>query len=94
MGYDPELDTSPELDPEAASYYLALIGVLRCMVELGKVDIITKVSLLSSHIVLHREGHLYSDVQVVTHVGQRYNLRLVCDSTYPERDHNVFKKCY
>ena len=22
MGYDPELDTNPELDPDAASYYL------------------------------------------------------------------------
>ena len=27
--HDPELDTSPELDPDAASYYLMLIGILR-----------------------------------------------------------------
>ena len=49
MGYDPLLDTSPELDPDAASYYLTIIGVLRGMIKLGIIDIITEVSLLSSH---------------------------------------------
>ena len=33
MGYDPELDTSPELDPDTASYYLTIIGILRWMIE-------------------------------------------------------------
>ena len=42
MGYDPQLDTSPELDLDAASYYLIIIGILKWMIELGKVDIITK----------------------------------------------------
>ena len=27
MGYDPELDTSQELDPNAASYYLTIIDI-------------------------------------------------------------------
>ena len=35
MGYDPELDISPKLDPDAASYYLTIIGILRWMIELG-----------------------------------------------------------
>ena len=34
MDYDPELDTSPELDPDAACYYLMIIGFLRWMIEL------------------------------------------------------------
>ena len=29
MGYDPEMDNSPELDPDAVSYYLTIINVLR-----------------------------------------------------------------
>ena len=29
MGYDPELDTSPELDSDSASYCLTVIGILR-----------------------------------------------------------------
>ena len=28
IGYDPELDTSPELNLDAASYYLTAIGIL------------------------------------------------------------------
>ena len=29
MDYDPELDISPELDPDAVSYYLTVIDILR-----------------------------------------------------------------
>ena len=31
MGYDPELDISPALDPDQVSYYLTVISVLRCI---------------------------------------------------------------
>ena len=83
---------SPELDPDAVSYYLTVISILRMMIELGRINIITKVSLLSSHVALPREGHLDAVVHVMAHVGQRYYSRLVCDPLYPE-DHSVFKKC-
>ena len=56
MVYDPELNTSPELDPDAASHYLTIICIIRWMIKLGRIDIITKVSLLSSHIVLPVSG--------------------------------------
>ena len=57
MGYDPELDTSPELNPHMASHYLTIIHILRWMIEVGRIDIMTKVSLLLSHVALSREGH-------------------------------------
>ena len=41
--YAMEMDETPALDQELASWYQYLIGVLRCMVEIGIVDIITKV---------------------------------------------------
>ena len=69
MGYDPELDSIPELDPDAASYYLTVISIPRWMVELGRINVITKVSFLSSHISLPREGHLAAAVHVMAHVG-------------------------
>ena len=80
MGYDPEFDTSPELDPNAASYGLTVIGILRWKIELGRIDRITEVLLLSSHVGLPR-GHLDAAVHVMAHVGQRYNSRLVYDCT-------------
>ncbi|MFN9957522.1 MAG: hypothetical protein ACK55I_30820, partial [bacterium] len=37
--YRPELDVSPILGPDQASYYMSLIGILRWAVELGRIDI-------------------------------------------------------
>lgn len=56
--YWPEIDTSDELDNEDAAYYQSLVGVLRWMVELGRIDITCKVSMMLSHMALSREGHL------------------------------------
>ena len=50
MDYDPGLDTSPELDSDAVSYYRIIVGVLRWMIKLGQIYIITEMSLLSSHV--------------------------------------------
>ena len=57
--------------------YLTIIGILRWIIKLGRINIITKVSLLSSHVALLREGHLEAAINVLAHVGQRYNSRLV-----------------
>ena len=56
--YRPELDVSPELKDVDAAYYMSLIGILRWMVELGRVDICLECSVMSSHLALPREGHL------------------------------------
>ena len=67
--------------------------MLRWMIELGRINIITEVSLLSSHVALPREGHIDAAVHAMAHVGQKYNSRLVYDPLYPEIDYSVFKKC-
>ena len=72
MSCDPELDTSSELEPDAASYYLTA-SVIRWMIELGRIDIITKALILSSHVALLRKGHFNAAVYNMTYVGQRYN---------------------
>ena len=57
--YRPEIDISPELNATDAAYYQSLIGILRWMVELGRVDIMCmEVSMMSSSLALPREGHL------------------------------------
>ena len=56
--YEPELDTTPILNPELSSWYASLIGMLRWMVEIGQVDIITEVSKMASQMALPRKGHL------------------------------------
>ena len=57
-GYRPEMDDSCELKADGLQYYQDLVGVLRLIVELGRVDILLETSLMSSHLALPRLGHL------------------------------------
>ncbi len=53
-----EIDVSPELGEADASFFHSLIGVLRWIVELGRVDLDVEVSMLSSHLALPHEGRM------------------------------------
>ena len=55
-GYRPELDTSQELKHDVLQRYQELIGLLRWAVELGRVDILLKTALMSTHLALPRRG--------------------------------------
>ena len=57
-GWKPETDTTDELDEEDAHYYMQQIGVLRWLVELGRVDICTEVSMLAAFSACPRRGHM------------------------------------
>ena len=90
--YRPELDISPELSPEDASYYHSLIGILRWAVELGRIDICTEVSMMSSHLALPREGHLQQVFHIFAYLKCKHNSRIAFDPTYPEIDYEKFKR--
>jgi hypothetical protein len=49
--YRAEIDESPVLGPEMANYFQSQIGILRWCVELGRIDIITEVSMISTFFV-------------------------------------------
>ena len=66
--YRPELDSSPELDPPNTAYFQSLIGVLRWIVELGRVDICCEVSMLSSYLAMPRVGHLDTVLQIFAYL--------------------------
>ena len=51
------MDFSSELDENLTQYYQGLIGGLRWIAELGKLELMMPVSLLARHIVSPREGH-------------------------------------
>jgi hypothetical protein len=61
-------------------------------VELGRIDIITEVSMLSTHIFLPREGHLEAVLNVFAYLGLHHNDRVVFDPTYPSVDMGTFIK--
>jgi hypothetical protein len=91
-GYKPELDESPELDPTGANFYQSQIGILLCCVDLGRIDIITEVSMLSTYLCLSREGHLEAFFHVFEYLVLHHNARVVFDPTCPSVDMGTFIK--
>ena len=89
--YRPELDVSPELQPTDAAYYMSLIGMLRWIVELGRVDVCLECSMLSSHLALPREGHLYQLFQVFAYLKKYHNTEMVYDPSDPVIDEAAFE---
>ena len=88
IGYSPELDDSPELDPSLSSYYQSQIGILRWMVELGRIDMMTEVSMLASHLAMPRKGHVEANFHIYAYLKQMYNSKLAFGQTYPSIDMN------
>ena len=90
--YRPELDVSPELEPTDAAFYQSLIGVLRWMVEMGRIDITCEVSMMSSFVAMPREGHLQQLYHMFAYLKSHHNARLVFDPSYPEVNDEDFPK--
>ena len=66
--YRPELDTSVECSKEQTTLYQNIIGILRWVVELGRIDIAFEVSLLSRYLVQPRTGHLLQALHIVKYL--------------------------
>ena len=91
-GYRPEIDISPELGPQEASYFQSLIGVLCWMVELGRVDICTEVSMMSSCLAMPRRGHLDALFHAFVYLKKNHNAEMMFDPTEPEVDMKDFPR--
>ena len=83
LNYRPELDTTPELDPAEAAHYQSLIGILRWIIELGRMDISVEVSMLSSMLASPRDGHLEQTYHIFSYLKSHHNARLVFDPSIP-----------
>jgi hypothetical protein len=73
MGYEPELDETPALDPDRALYFQPIIGMMRWMRKIGRIEIATEVSLLSLHLAYPREGHHNAALHVIGYLQLKYN---------------------
>ncbi len=79
--YRPELDTTAELPESESSYFMSLIGILRWIVELGRIDICLEVSMMSSHMTFPREGHLHQLFHIFSYLRTHHNAEMVFDPT-------------
>ena len=92
-GYRPELDQSRELYAEQLNYFQGLIGVLRWICELGRLDILMPVSMLSQYLVSAREGHLEQVFHIFAYLKSHENSTMMFDDTEPDFDGRQFKEC-
>jgi hypothetical protein len=90
VDYAPSTDLSDILDPECSSFYQHHIGVVRWMVELGQIDIATKIFMLSSYLACPRKGHLENALHVMGYLKLKHNSQLIFDPTYPYIDQTAF----
>ena len=68
-----------------------MIGSLRWAVELGRVDILLEVDLMSKHVALPREGHLEQVLNIMGYLKTHKKIRLLFDCGYPTVDERWFK---
>ena len=88
--YRPELDESQELDTEGITMYQELMGILRWAVEIGRVDILTKLSMLSPYQAAPREGHLERLINIFAFIKKKPKLMLFFDPTIPRLEAKMF----
>ena len=86
----PELDDSEELNAEDQTFYQELIGILRWATEIGRVDILTEISLLSSYQASPRRGHLEQVIHFFAFLKKHPKLTLYFDAQEPRMDPSLF----
>eukprot|EP00957_Ditylum_brightwellii_P099210 7556468-Ditylum_brightwellii.AAC.1 len=92
VSYRPELEITPALSPVDSAYYQSLIGMLRWMVELGRIDICLEVSMMSIHQAMPREGHMAEVRGIFSHKRKYHNTELVFDPSNHVVDEIAFEQ--
>ena len=82
QSYRPELDLSVECSTAQITYYQNLIGVLRWIVELGRIDIAYEVAALSRFLVCPRTGHLQQALHMFKYLEIHKENDLAFDPLY------------
>jgi len=88
--YKPELDNSQPCSEEHASRFRQIIGILQWAVELGRLDILFEVSMMSQYQAESREGHMEALYLIVHYLKKNPFRRIVFDPQTVKVDDNVF----
>ena len=83
-GYHPAVDESTELDLDGINTYQELTIVLMWEIEIGRVDILLEVVLLSTHLTMPRKGHLGQVYHIFGYMNQSSIRRLLLDPKHPD----------
>ena len=89
--YRPESDISPELKSDGMQWYQEMIGALRWAVEIGRVDILHEVAVMSTYTAMPRLGHLEEVLHIFGYLKSHRKFRIMFDSGYPIFREGKFK---
>ena len=84
QSFIPELDDSLELGARGVTLYQEMIGMLRWACELGRVDILHEISLLSQYQMSPREGHMQQLLRIFSFLERQPKLTLYMDPEEPD----------
>ena len=79
--YRPELDSSDLCSHDLANLFQQLIGILRWICELGRIDILHEVSILSQYLAQPRIGHLQQATNIFYYLKHHTKSWIVLDPT-------------
>ena len=82
-GYHPAEDITLELYDEGVKLFQELIGILQWSVEIGRLDILLEVSLLSSHLAIPRVGQISQVYHIFGYLKNSPRRRLFMDPDHP-----------
>jgi len=92
ISYQPEIDVSLLLDAMLTTRFQMALGVLCWFVELGQLDIMTEVSMLSANNTTMRRSY-GSSYYIFSYLKGHENSRVVFDPAYANIDDWHFKDC-
>jgi len=87
----PELDDTKELEGYDINFYQEIIGILRWATELGRVDILHEVSVMSQYQASPREGHVQQLMHTLGYLKRKPKLSLYMDWGLPNINYEDFK---
>ena len=79
--YRPELDATPLCTDDLVTVYQNLIGIARWLCELGRVDILHEVSILSQYLAQPRIGHLTQSLNIFYYLQHNSRAWMPLDPT-------------
>jgi hypothetical protein len=88
--YVPKLDGTPELNADETQYFQQLIVILQWATELGKVDILHKMSILSQYQASPREGHMEQIMHTFSFLKKKSKLSIYMDPSLPIIEYGTF----
>ena len=91
--FSPWLEDSPELMEDGVQQYQELIGQLRWVVDIGRLEILLETSLLSRYLDKPRVGHFKQAFHIFEYLKVHPKMNLGFDPAHPAIDENRFQQC-